>query len=213
MSFKLPNVYPLTDVGFTGLTHAEQVLRLAQGGATLIQLREKRKGTREFYESAKLAVKIAHEHGVKIIINDRADIAVAVEADGVHLGQCDLPARAARQLLGPKAIVGLSTHNLSQAREALTEQIDYLAVGPIFSTATKEDTEAELGLDGLITIRQQLGAFPLVAIGGISAQLAPEVLRAGADSVALISALLTNPNEITSKTAALFQQLSSVQQI
>lgn len=159
MSFLLPKIYPLTDVGLTGLKHAEQVCRLAQGGASLIQLRYKNAAAREFYESAKAAVVAAHERRVRLIINDRADIAAAVGADGVHLGQDDLPVTAARELLGPQSIIGLSTHNLSQAMAATALPIDYLAVGPIFSTSTKEDIEPELGLDGLIEIRERIGSF------------------------------------------------------
>ena len=208
MTFRLPKIYPLTDTGLTGLTHAEQVYRLAQGGASLIQLREKRAAGREFYESAKSAVRAAHERGIRLIINDRADIAAAVGADGVHLGQDDLPVTAAREFLGPQSIIGVSTHNLSQAMEARALPIDYLAVGPIFSTSTKDDTESELGLDGLSDIRRRIGEFPLVAIGGIALDRATDVLRAGADSVAIISALLSSPSEITARTAKLFQLLS-----
>jgi len=212
MPFVLPKVYPLTDVGLTGLTHAEQVVRLAEGGASFIQLREKRLYGREFYESAKTAVIAAHDLGVRLVINDRADIAAAVGADGVHLGQNDVPAVAARQFLGTRAVIGLSTHNLSQALAATRLPINYLAVGPIFSTSTKDDTEPELGLEGLREIRDGIGEFPLVAIGGITAERATEVLNAGADSVAVVSALLSAPDEIAARTASLIRLLS-VQQI
>jgi thiamine-phosphate pyrophosphorylase len=204
----LPKVYPLTDVGLTGLTHAEQVRRLAKGGASLIQLRDKKSGPYVFYEAAKAAVTAARECGVKLIINDRVDIAAAVGAGGVHLGQDDLPVEAARKLLGPQAIIGLSTHNLSQAQFAIRQPIDYLALGPIFSTSTKDDPAPELGLEGFRQIRKKLGEFPLVAIGGITANQALDVLQAGANSIAIIGALLKNPDEITSQTSRLFQLLS-----
>ena len=207
MSFVLPKLYPLTDVGLTGLTHAEQVRRLASGGASLIQLREKTRGAREFHASAKAALMVAKESGIKLIINDRVDIAAALGADGVHLGQDDLPVSAARELLGPQAIIGLSTHNMRQAQAALNLSIDYLALGPIFSTSTKDDTAPELGVEGLREVRHALGEFPLVAIGGITADRALDVIRAGANSVAVISAVLNNPEEIVDKTSHLVQLL------
>ena len=208
MSFSLPKVYPLTDVGLSGLTHAEQVRRLASGGATLIQLRDKTSGARVFLESAKAAFRVAKECGVKLIINDRADIAAAVGADGVHLGQDDLPVGSARELLGAKAIIGLSTHSLSQAEAAIRLGIDYLAFGPVFSSGTKDDTAPEVGLDGLKAVRSRIGEFPLVAIGGITVDRALDVLQAGANSVAVISALLRNPHEIAAQTARLLHTVS-----
>jgi len=214
VSFRLPKIYPLTDVGLTGLTHAEQVRRLAKGGATLIQLRDKTSGAREFLESARAAVIAARECGVKLIINDRADIAVAVGADGVHLGQDDLPVSAARELLGAQAIIGLSTHSLSQAEAATKLAIDYLALGPVFSTSTKDDTAPELGLTGLTEVRNRIAEFPLVAIGGITVDRALEVLHAGANSLAVISALLRNPDQITAQTTRLLHLVNAnVQQI
>jgi len=208
VSFSLPKVYPLTDVGLSGLTHAEQVRRLTSGGATLIQLRDKTSGARMFLESAKAAFRVAKECSVKLIINDRADIAAAIGADGVHLGQDDLPVAAARELLGVKAIIGLSTHSVSQAEAAIRMGIDYLAFGPIFSTGTKDDTAPEVGLDGLKAVRRKIGEFPLVAIGGITLDRALDVLHSGANSVAVISALLRNPHEIAAQTAHLLNTVS-----
>jgi thiamine-phosphate pyrophosphorylase len=196
----LPRVYPLTDVQLSGLSHAEQVRLLSLGGASFIQLREKRMPALEFYEQAKAA----QEHGVRLIINDRVDIALAVGAAGVHLGQDDMPPEAARKLLGPQAVIGYSTHNVEQAIDAARLPIDYLAIGPIFSTATKSDTASVLGLEGLRAVRQAIGAFPLVAIGGITHANARDVIHSGADSVAVISALLCAPDQITSATQNLF---------
>ena len=200
---RLPRVYALTDVQLSGLSHAHQVELLSLGGATLIQLREKQMPPREFYEQAKMAVR----PGVQLIINDRVDVALAVGAQGVHLGQDDMPPEAARKLLGPNAVIGYSTHNIEQAIAATKLPIDYLAVGPIFATTTKSDTAPVLGLEGLRTVRQAVGAFPLVAIGGITHVNAREVIAAGADSVAVISALVSNPTNITDATRNLLQDL------
>ena len=201
--FQLPRVYPLTDVQLSGLSHAEQVRLLSLGGASLIQLREKRMPALEFYEEAKAA----QRSGVRLIINDRVDIALAAGAAGVHLGQDDLSPEVARKLLGPDAIIGYSTHNIDQAISATKLPIDYLAIGPIFSTTTKTDTAPVLGLDGLLAVRRAIGQFPLVAIGGITLNNALEVINAGADSVAVISALLNHPERITEATQTFFQSL------
>jgi thiamine-phosphate pyrophosphorylase len=206
-AFRLPRVYPLTDVQLSGLSHAEQVRLLSLGGAMLVQLREKQMSPKEFYEQAKAAVIVAEQCGVRVIINDRVDVALAVRADGVHLGQDDMPPEAARKLLGSEAIIGYSTHNVEQAIEASKLPIDYLAIGPIFGTATKSDTAPVLGLEGLRAVRQAIGDFPVVAIGGITSSNAHDVIEAGADSVGLISALLARPDGITEATQTLLQSL------
>jgi thiamine-phosphate pyrophosphorylase len=180
---------------------------LSRGGATLVQLREKQMSPKEFYEQAKAAVTVAGQCGMRLIINDRVDVALAVGANGVHLGQDDMPPEAARSLLGEYAIVGYSTHNVEQAIEASKLPIDYLAIGPIFSTSTKSDTAPVLGLEGLRAVREAIGDFPLVAIGGITQANAAAVIEAGADSVAVISALLTHPDRITEATQTLFHSL------
>jgi thiamine-phosphate pyrophosphorylase len=204
---KLPRIYPLTDVKLSGISHAEQVKLLSLGGASLVQLREKRMAPREFYEQAKEAVAVALSCGVQLLINDRVDVALAVRAHGVHLGQDDMPPEAARKLLGPNAVIGYSTHNIEQAISATKLPIDYLAIGPIFATTSKSDTAPVLGLDGLRAVRQAIGAFPLVAIGGITSANAPDVVAAGADSVAVISALLSNFHRIPEATRSLLQDL------
>ena len=200
---QLPRIYPLTDTKLTGLSHAEQLELLTLGGATLIQLREKHLSPRAFYEQAKLAAR----RRVQLIINDRADIALAVSADGVHLGQDDMPPDAARKLLGPNAIIGYSTHNIEQAIAATKLPIDYLAIGPIFATTTKTDAALVLGLDGLTAVRRAIGTFPLVAIGGITHANARQVIQAGADSVAVISAVLSDSGRIPEATHSLLQDL------
>ena len=200
-------VYPITDVKLSGLSHSEQVQRLTEGGAKLIQLREKHTSPREFYNEAEKALRIASKFGVRIIINDRVDIALTLKADGVHLGQDDLPPEAARRLLGNEAIIGLSTHTIKQAREAARMPVDYLAFGPIFGTSSKGDAQARVGLEELRRVRAAIGQTPLVAIGGIDAANASQVREAGADAVAVISSLLSIRREISSQTRALLNLL------
>lgn len=191
MRFDLPKLYAITDRRISGLTHAEQVARLIDGGATFIQLREKFMSPHEFYREAEAALEIARERGARIIINDRADIALALKADGVHLGQDDLDPRAARKLLGDEAIIGYSTHTLAQAEEAATLPVDYIAFGPVFITSSKENPDKTVGLNGLSRVRARLGdEIKIVAIGGINEANAAAAIAAGANAVAVISALL-----------------------
>jgi thiamine-phosphate pyrophosphorylase len=203
----LPRVYALTDVRVSGLSHAEQVELLSAGGATLVQLREKSMPAREFYEQAKAAVDVAAQRGVQLIINDRVDVALAVGAHGVHLGQDDMPPEAARKLLGPNAVIGYSTHNIEQAIAGTKLPIDYLAIGPIFATTSKSDTAPVLGVEGLRAVRHAIGSIPLVAIGGVTFANARAVIQAGADSVAVISALVSNSSRIVDATRSLLQEL------
>jgi thiamine-phosphate pyrophosphorylase len=179
-------IYPITDRSLSGLSHAEQVAVLAKRGMTVVQLREKNLSPSEFYREAADAVLVARHHGIKIIINDRVDIALALRADGVHLGQDDLPVAAARRLLGNDAIIGLSTHNVAQALQAATQPIDYLAIGPIFPTVTKESSNPPITFAGLAVVREAVSRIPLVAIGGLNAANRAEPIAAGADAVAVI---------------------------
>lgn len=188
----LPLVYPITDTRISGLSHADQVAILGDAGATFVQLREKNLPALDFYNEAKLALSIAAEKGITLIINDRVDIALALGASGVHLGQDDLPPEAARKLLGDEALIGYSTHNVDQAIAAAKLPVNYIAIGPIFETGTKANPDPVVGLDGLRAVRDAIGEMPLVAIGGITFENAPAVIEAGADSVALISALLSS---------------------
>jgi thiamine-phosphate pyrophosphorylase len=165
---------------------------LADGGAIFVQLRDKHRSPADFYIEAKVALAVARQKSVTLIINDRVDIAMAIGAGGVHLGQEDLPPEAARRLLGDEAIIGYSTHNVSQAIDGAALPVDYIAIGPIFPTNTKANPDPVVGLDGLRGVRQALPAhMPLVAIGGITAENAATVIEAGADSVAIVSALLS----------------------
>lgn len=199
MLFALPKIYPITDVSVSNLSHLEQFRRLVAGGAKMIQLREKTAAPRDFYESASEVLSRAEEKGVKIIINDRADIAFALKADGVHLGQDDLPPQEARELLGKNAVIGFSTHSVEQTIEAIKLPVDYIAIGPVFTTKTKQNPEKTVGLDGVRRVRKAVGNFPLVAIGGITFENAASVFDAGADSIAVIGDLLCEPDRITTK--------------
>lgn len=201
--FPAVKVYPITDVRLTGLSHAEQVTLLIQGGATLIQLREKNLSPREFFHQAQAALEVARAHDVRIIINDRVDLALALQADGVHLGQDDMPPHAAREVLGDEALIGYSTHNPFQAIGARALPIDYLAIGPVFPTSSKSKPDPVVGLAGVSEVRETVGHLPLVAIGGITAENIESVLKAGADSVAVIGAILAEPLSIASNTERL----------
>ena len=209
MRLDLPKLYPITDARLSGLPHAEQVARLSDGGATFVQLREKLLSPKEFYREAAEALRVARARGVRLIINDRVDIALALQADGVHLGQDDLPPEAARRLLGKRAIIGFSTHNPEQAGEAARMPVDYIAIGPIFPTSSKDNPDPLVGLDGLRRVRQLIGPVPLVAIGGINRENAREALDAGADVVAVISVLLTEPSRMAHRTRELLDALAS----
>ena len=155
----------------------------------LFQYRDKQATMKEAYRQALALRQVAREVGATFIINDRCDLALAVKADGVHLGQEDLPLQDARRLLGQEAIIGLSTHNPKQVREAVALQPDYIGFGPIFGTTTKADHDPVVGLDGLRAARA-LTSLPIFAIGGITSQHVTDIMTAGADGVAVISAIL-----------------------
>lgn len=186
-------------MGLSGLSHTEQVRRLIEGGARFIQLREKSLSSGEFFADAAQAVKFAHEHSAQIIINDRVDVTLALHADGVHLGQDDLWPDEARKILGPDAIIGFSTHSVEQASDALKLPVDYLAIGPIFGTSTKENPDPIVGPDGLHAVRKAIGEMPLVAIGGIDLDSLSTVYDAGANSAAVISSIISQPDQIAER--------------
>jgi thiamine-phosphate pyrophosphorylase len=198
---ELPKIYPITNVEISKISHVEQVQQLIKGGAKLIQIREKKATSRDFFEQAQKCLEIAEKSNVKILINDRIDIALAVNADGVHLGQDDLSPIYARQILGEKAIIGFSTHSVSQAIKAVKLPINYVAIGPIFQTTTKENPDEIVGLNGLNQVKKAIGDFPLVAIGGINLENAQKVFENGVNSIALISAILDKSSEIEKKMA------------
>ena len=210
MKFELPKLYPITDRRLSGLSHAGQVARLCEGGARLVQLREKHLPAREFYAEVVEALRVARLFGARVVVNDRVDVALAAGADGVHVGQDDMPPEAARALSGEGKIVGFSTHGVGQASEAARLPVDYIAIGPVFDTSSKENPDPVVGLEGVRRVRAAVGgSVRLVAIGGVTIENAPAVLEAGADSVAVIGALLntSDPAEITRRTSEFLARL------
>jgi thiamine-phosphate diphosphorylase len=190
MGFSLPRLYAILDAAQTGdrsLTEVCEILLAA--GVRLIQYRDKQASSRQLYEAGCQIAEQVRRAGGLFIVNDRADVARAVGADGVHLGQGDLPLELARRSLEPGKLVGCSTHDLAQVREADQSSADYIAFGPIFPTQSKAKPDAVVGLAGLREARQATRK-PLVAIGGITLAAAREVTEAGADSVAVIADLL-----------------------
>jgi thiamine-phosphate pyrophosphorylase len=184
-----PAVYLVTDRDLCGERSLADVVGLAvRGGASLVQLREKTADTRAFVELARALKALLAPYGVPLLINDRVDVALAAGAAGAHLGQSDMPADLARQLLGPAAILGLSLELPGQLAEAEAQDVDYYGVSPIHPTPTKTNTGPGWGLDGLRRLRAAT-ARPLVGIGGIGAHNAAEVIRAGADGIAVVSAI------------------------
>jgi len=180
-------LYPIADtLGDAQRSHLAIAEAILAGGAPLLQLRVKDQATARCVEVARAVKAATDRHAARLIINDRADIATLVDAAGVHLGQDDLPPAAARRLLGPRAIIGLSTHTVEQAEAAAqTGLVDYIGFGPIFPTTSKRRPDPIQGLDGLRAVRRQV-SVPIVAIGGITADTIPAVLAAGADAVAMI---------------------------
>lgn len=171
-----------------GRTLADVVAAAVQGGVTCVQLREKQLNTRDFVAQALALKDLLVPHGIPLVINDRIDVALACGAQGVHLGQSDMPVTQARRLLPPEVFIGWSVETLEDVARSAELPVDYLGVSPIFATPTKTDTLPPWGLEGLRQVRQATTA-PLVAIGGIHVGNAREVLLAGADGLAVVSAL------------------------
>ena len=183
------SLYLVTDRGLmTTPTLEEAVEQAIDGGCTLVQLREKNASSREFYRSAVSVKKVTDRRGVPLIINDRLDIALASGAAGVHLGQSDLPAAAARRVLGPDKIVGVSASTPAQAEAAQAAGADYLGVGAMFPTGTKTDADI-VSMEELKKIRAAV-SIPIVAIGGINLRTAPLFRGTGIDGFAVVSAIL-----------------------
>ena len=183
-------------------------MALLAAGIRLIQLRDKHASSGELYVSAQGVAGSVRKTGGIFIINDRADVARAVDADGVHVGQDDLPVESARALMGPGKLIGYSTHVLEQVKEAERSSADYIAFGPIFPTSSKENPDAVVGLEGLAEARKATRK-PLVAIGGITLENARAVMEAGADSVAVIRALV-GASDIGKRAEEFLEQVSSV---
>ena len=192
---QIPKLYAITDRQWSNCTHEEIVRMLLDGGASLIQLRDKEASGRELLDQAIACLKLTREAGATLIINDRVDVALTAGADGVHLGQDDLSVAEAREILGEDKIIGVSTHSIDQFRAALETSANYIAIGPIFPQLTKENPAPVVGLE-MVREARKLTDRPLVAIGGINLGRAPEVIEAGADCVAVISALYPLPEKV-----------------
>jgi thiamine-phosphate pyrophosphorylase len=190
----MKGLYFVTDRGLCGgKPLAEVVLQAVRGGASCVQLREKSVSTRFFVEEAGRIKDLLTPFKVPLIINDRLDVALAVGADGVHVGQADMPYETARRLMGPTAIIGLSVETWEDVERAESLDCDYLGVSPVFATPTKTDTKEPWGLAGLAKIRA-FSRHPLVGIGGLNAGNAGTVIMAGADGVAIVSAICASPD-------------------
>ncbi len=186
-----------------GLDHTSIARAALQGGADMIQLRDKTGSLRDLLPQARAIQALCRSHGAVFIVNDRLDLALAAEADGVHVGQEDLPATAARRLLGPRRILGVSTHNQEQAHAAREAGADYIGFGPMFPTGTKLTGYAPRSIEALSEIRRAV-RFPILAIGGITLENVETVIAAGADGAAVISAVVA-ARDIT-QAAAEFRQ-------
>ncbi|MHB8910168.1 MAG: thiamine phosphate synthase [Syntrophales bacterium] len=185
----MQGLYFVTDRGLCGgKSLTDVVLQAIRGGAACVQLREKNVTTRHFVEEARQIKALMAPYRVPLIINDRLDVALAVGADGVHVGQDDMPYDIARKLMGPAAIIGLSVETWEDVERAEDLDVDYLGVSPVFATPTKTDTKEPWGLEGLSRIKA-FSRHPLVAIGGLNPSNAEAVVGAGADSVAVVSAI------------------------
>jgi len=164
------------------------VEQAAEGGVTIVQLREKNMETREFINEAQRIHELLKPYNIPLLINDRVDVALAIGAEGVHLGQSDMPYLMARKILGKQAIIGLSIENPEQAKEANEFDLDYIAISPVYTTPTKKELTRELGLDGVEKITS-ISRHPAVGIGSIKTHNAKEVIRAGADGIAVVSGI------------------------
>jgi thiamine-phosphate pyrophosphorylase len=184
------DLYVVTDRGIAnGLAHAEIARRAAKGGANVVQLRDKHLSGRELYMTALEVRQVTKEYDTAFIVNDSLDVALAVKADGVHLGQDDLPLKAARRITPEGFIIGISVGNAAQASKAEEEGADYIALSPVFDTASKDDAGSGRGLDVLKEIKKAV-KIPVIAIGGIDRKNLSSVIRSGADGIAVISAVV-----------------------
>ena len=184
------SLYLVTDRGISrGRSTAEIVGAAVRGGVTCVQLREKLCSTREFIKEARSLQLLLRHHRIPLIINDRLDVALAIDADGVHLGQNDMPLADARRLVGGNMIIGISAENVEDAVAAEQEGADYIGISPVFATATKIDTATPLGLAGIRLIRRAV-KIPLVGIGGVNVTNIRDIVCAGADGAAVVSAIV-----------------------
>ncbi|NFN86206.1 thiamine phosphate synthase [Clostridium sporogenes] len=187
-------LYLITDRRFLKGRELKKVVKDAiLGGVTIVQVREKDLSTREFYNVANEVKEVTDYYKIPIIINDRLDIAQAIDADGVHLGQKDMPLNIARKILGKNKIIGISVGNVEEALEAENSGADYLGIGTIFPTGSKKDVDAIIGIDGLSQVKNSI-SIPSVAIGGINKTNFKDVLKTGVEGISVISAILDEDN-------------------
>ena len=206
-SIQLSGLYVILDPAVqTARPLADVLKQSAKAGARIFQYRNKTGSMKEAYTEALPLRRLASELGVLFIVNDRCDLALAIDADGVHLGQRDLPYVDARKVMGNRTIIGLSTHNTDQVREAERLNPDYIGFGPIYTPGSKQDHDPVVGVEGLRAIRS-LTSLPIFAIGGITVDNVGDVIRAGANGVAIISAILKAP-DVARATEELIAQLS-----
>ncbi|MGL1930861.1 MAG: thiamine phosphate synthase [Desulfotalea sp.] len=192
------SLYLVTDRSLiTDQPLAECILAAIKGGVTCVQLREKNLSTREFVGEAKHLMKLLKPLNIPLIINDRIDVALACNADGVHLGQSDMTIQDARRIMNKNSIIGISAESYEDAIQAELDGADYIGVSPVFATSTKEDTAPPLGLEGLAIIRKDV-SIPLVGIGGINTKNVAELIRHGVDGVAVISAIIGTTSPLQS---------------
>ncbi len=193
MRLVLPRLYVILDAALLTVPESECAQKLAAAGVRMLQYRNKAASSRELFEFSSRLSSLLVPQGISFLVNDRADVASVVNATGVHVGQEDLSVEAARQLIGTGKWVGVSTHNLEQFERAAATSADYIAVGPVFCTSTKTNPDPVVGIDFIRRVRA-LTNKPIVAIGGITLDRAAEVIRAGADSVAVASDILRAPD-------------------
>lgn len=200
-------LYLVTDRELCGnKSLTDVVIQAVNGGASYVQLREKNLSTRDFVAEARAIKELLKPFKVPLIINDRLDVALAVDADGVHIGQDDMPYALARRMMGSKAIIGLSVETWQDVEESEKLDVDYIGVSPVFATPTKTDTKGEWGLAGIAKIKK-FSRHPIVAIGGINEANAAQVLRAGADCLAVVSAICAaeNPEAAARKLSGIIE--------
>ncbi len=203
---RLKGLYPIIDTTYAAPEEAARIAKkIIEGGAGILQLRAKGAGGGDFLRSARAVGAVARAKGALFIVNDRVDIAMMAGADGVHLGQKDIPVEDARRLLGRGAVIGVSTHSMAEALEADVSEADYISFGPVFATGTKKDAEPVTGSDALREVTDKVKK-PVVAIGGITEQTLPEVLKSGAAAAAMISEILGS-RDIRKRVASLIAKI------
>lgn len=201
---QIGRLHVLTDTVLqTRFSHSDLARQALRGGADTIQFRQKTGSTREMIRIAAQMKQLCSDYDVPLIVNDRVDVAIAAEADGVHLGQDDFPIPLARELLGQEKIIGASASDINEGRKCLEEGADYIGFGPIYPTTSKDDAGAVKGVDTLTQIAEAVSA-PIIAIGGISSNRVSEILKAGAHGIAVISSVCCQEDP-EQATKALYQ--------